>query len=1446
MEAVLAQIAKPGQVVEPINLKKNHQTNLDEEHVYRVVCIPLWGWLPLHDAGSDRSLLTPYRLGANAWKDYTQGDSVNALVFVLQLMMLLVESTSLEGGYICNVNRDTNPNEYHRVCVATAKTIVGGAKKEDWKLRSTHVITGRQVDLRFVHDVNHEKLVLAASEKQKKKNSTKNQKNQKKQKKKRVKITDHQIVDKMMKACGIDDFLPCGGDHHGVTYFRDEYDDDNEDERVEGEEDEGEEEAEEDEGEAAFVEKAPYTGPPGAVEKISMHITEIPHSEDENEIVGMMVTFIIRDPSINPGVFYKHCMENLAMRAARKLRYAAHALKAEMFPEYEEFMLSFWPAGNRTNIQTYAHIVRSCYPDFIDQYYNGREGNFYSSLDIEADTPAHIYNLFTPEFAIQKLREVGGSSDILGRASDWVDRREGVVRFPQSESARTWKPSHLALVWYSKEHCGFYNHHFPFVDMNSDFLRALRSGVRMTEFLAGTSDALRLKKTRIEKMLEKDVLVLKSLVSAAKNELGYETSNEIVHATFESDAIYSSIKEYYPEIHYHETLKEVQELSRVHGRERWRLFLKPELESRVEECELYNTVLKTAQEAMRKTFYNIIKLDENPDALKISDPLKKMIAWYQSIHETKLPNMTRPYRSIDPELDPFGNTMLQQLFIFTRFAKALQPMVCILSEGLFSCYDAFQAELSYNQMISGKYDSGKTFTAIGILINFTTIPGTITEQPLATKASDTTHKHSHDEIIAIDECPEWMVSDAEAKKNPDLVNKEKVKMTRGRLTQKTFVWLDLPSGRKLRWNEDVTTDHKKSIVVVSNHAQDSKKALSSRFHRFIMKEPTISPSEVKGYVDEAFKNESKIYLHINQFLSALSKKLAACGGIIPEVELELFDDISVRVLKYLKQVKAVSQDAGPRSLEIVKPFLRQLVYKMAIRYAFDFEWSENYKRKFSLDQLPAIQPFLYVTVSQIWFVLTACASEWINDDYCNVLRAMVKEACPVWVEGASTPYSVYERDVQNNIKFKTHVNEIPAPNSGVGEQLPQDKFIIDINYMCLEGNEDMIAQKVQQHTNPRLEPDQIKAIFKRLSEIQKRPEDGGFAPQRMGTFAKWHKYSNNDPGATKFTGNSCVPEYLILNNSGNIPRARGDVPPLQDGVTLPIVDRSDLRKNKLYFMPGMESYFQQNIMLEALRFATYCSTTRPGKILLGFTARENTTRLDVELVREDLLNDYLLACDQDCGFTRRYDGSWKSDDPDAVSRITDGIVFNRCAAFTDFDVAISSNLQMAPSKLDDDEEEERATRAANGAKAMSKDREIVRDLDVRSAERQHMRCGRPLDEPVRTPQWIAEKTGNKTLGLDYFFQDGNEKQLKELKWKKTNTVGPRALNTRKKFEETKNMSRQQYQAHLAQKQAQEMQRSVVAVAPDPTRRNPALGQKRGRERTNSIVFGSAFTSENNE
>lgn len=95
-------------------------------------------------------------------------------------------------------------------------------------------------------------------------------------------------------------------------------------------------------------------------------------------------------------------------------------------------------------------------------------------------------------------------------------------------------------------------------------------------------------------------------------------------------------------------------------------------------------------------------------------------------------------------------------------------------------------------MVHGRYDVGKTFTAIKTLVDFTCIPGTVEEQSLQTRAADTTNKHNYDIIVASDEAPRWLTSKKDAENNKELEDKEKIKLTRGQISQKTFVYAKLP------------------------------------------------------------------------------------------------------------------------------------------------------------------------------------------------------------------------------------------------------------------------------------------------------------------------------------------------------------------------------------------------------------------------------------------------------------------------------------------------------------------------------------------------------------------------------------------------------------------------------------------------------------------------------
>lgn len=1382
--------ASKGAKVEPLNLKTEFENREPEESVYRVVSIPLWGWLPTSRDQHDPR--TPYRVGATAWDDYVQSNGINALIFYLQHMFLLVEYADGLGGWdCCDLEPETDPETYYQVCRTQARMLMGTKphpSTEEIKKKMAHVKMTHRVNLRFLHDVAWEKVVLkheldkkAMTDKQKAKEKKKQKRLEAAAAKKR-KATAEPVVEKTQDQLDAEWFAELG-----LTYYRfgivgkkiqktlvgpSQKQQQQQQQPVEATEEgsshsggggmeavevpEGEEEEEEEEQEPEVNELPPkpeFKGPRLA-EKVSVTITEIPHKDNSSDIMGLMVNFLIRDQGCDPGFFYSRAMDNLKARSSRGKGkfFGKQNDYPEMFDNYEAHMLSMHPAGKYTTKETYVRCVEQLYPDFVARYYRGSRAAFLLELNPGSNTRAHLYNLLSPEFAIQCLANAGGDPAVLRTADKWIDRESGTFYFPPN--VRTWKPQSIHVFWDNPTKIGLVRQYLPHVDMRSDFLRSLCSGVNMRNFLEGASDAAVQVQSKLDKILTENMIVFNEALDKFRS-LGYDTSNEFVYKYKQTVEVYHHVDQHYPSHHAAETLSDVQGLQQLYGGQ-WRRFLTEEQAVRVEEYELYANIINTAQDALNSQFLGIINLERDAENLPVSDALRSMIKWYQNVHASKLPHMTREYATIDPQLDTFGNTMVRQLYIYTHYAKILQPMICLLSEGLFSCYDAFIDELSYHQMIHGRYEIGKTWTGIRTLTKFTCIPGTVSEYSLATKASDTTQKHSYDEIIATDECPEWLVNEAEAKKNPELVNKAKVKMTRGQLVQKTFKFVDLPSGRKVRWVEDITTDHKNACIFISNGTAESKRALSSRMHRLIMKQCDILPNDMKGYVGETQMKDAQMFLHMNQFMSALSKKLAACGGIRPDVEMQLFEDVSSRVISYLRKQNAVPEDVGgTRSLEIIKSYLRQLIYKMAIRYTYDFPWSKHYQKKFHPEQLRDIQPFLYVTTSMIYWVWTSCAAEWVNDDYCNVLQAMQKEADVEWGKD-DTPYSLFENDVDGLIKFKTVENRYF--NSEKEDQ--GDRHLVDLNYLVLEGTEDTIAQRLAQHTMPRMEADQIKGVIKRLSEMQKVPTSGGYRPVGKSALEKWHRF--NDQG-TKNTEGTCPHEFLYKNPNSAVPRTENDMPKLSPGSTLPIVDRSFLTSRKLYFMPGFADHFRQEIILDALNHAMLCSSMRPGKVLLGFTNRENPSRLEVQTLPAATIEKMVHGFDEDDGFYWNAEGEWVNDNPYAVSR-KHGITFNRAGALSEMDVIIETAVPLAPKPVGDDSW--RAKYQAD-AQAMSRPQDLVFDLDVESATRQHLKCGRPLDEAVRTPQWIAEQNAAHRItncNADYPYDEIRQRSRMEKQW----------------------------------------------------------------------------------
>jgi hypothetical protein len=1418
-DQAMASMADRQVLMPPLHLLHNCEKSDPERDVEQIISVPI--------------ILTGgdcYPRGATAWRDHKMDTNVQPYLFFLQFMMLLVEHVRSLGSRSCTICPDQDPRSYKRACKLAAKRMIHQpVTKDECKWFDAVTYFDDYVDCRFQYDTSHWAAVL-----QWKKKHGKKEKPGPKKKKKKESAKDRAFDQWCVDHLGTLEIFGLSGSR--PTCWRRAAEDDEEvqsDEAMEVPEEEAEREEEDarkgrgeksDESEPVYV---PYPAhAPTRVLKVQMILTTIPYAENKKIVCGMLANFLIRDKQIHPGAFYAAVIKNA--RTRQNARHGRFRTFIEMFPTYQMYYNRMHPAGNRASKELYMDCVRKLVPDIVRDHFENSYTEMLANTHFDRGH-TDIYRILSLERAITALSKAGGDPVVLGSAASWHNEEAGTLSFPGVHS-RTWKFVTAAVFWDHPVDLGFKEFYFPFVETENNFLRQLVLGSDMRAIIAQKArEAMGISTDdEEESLLEKHVndafsVVRKLLTNNVRVDRGtllgsstvsYPTNNEFIHKDAEARPIYDAIKKYYP-CHYSDTLTMVQTRIDEFGI-RWRDRLTEVERKRVEECELYNDILNESQNVRCKEFCALYQVDGDVDSLPIPDPIKAQLHWYKRNRMDKLPHMSREYRVWDPEMDFFGNTMIQQLDIYFFMARVLQPMICMLSEGLFSCYDAFMDELSFHMMVHGRYDVGKTFAAIRTLIHFSTIPGTVSEFSQWTGKSDVTRKHCYDEIVAADECPEWLTDELAARQNQELVDKEKVKLVRGQVVQRTFTFIQMPDGSKVRWNEDVVTDHKKACVYVTNRPVKARQALSSRMFRITAKPSSVPVGEMDGDMAPVLKNDTRTWLHINQFLTTAGKKAAQVGYLLPEPEMTLFETVSNKVLDCLKTWGYVDADVGQRPLERMKPYLRQLVYKMAVRAAFDVPgMSPNYEKAFTPEMIREIQPFLYITISQIWWAWTACASDWIDEDMNLVLQAMYKVATGRDWKPKQSIYAFFEEDTKGRLPFRMRENKehrvVQDANSGGGQSNPKDSHLIDLNYLYIPGTLDQAAGRISEQTNPHMTKDQVVEVLKTLAD---RRGTGCYEPQPHGTFAQWHKYhpakkEDEDQHPKKRLGQP--PAAYADGKEGDDlrPRDESHVPRFPEiHRRLPLVDLTESSsvksgEPKIYFLPNAVSGFKHEVLMHALREATFCASTPPGKILLGITDRKDPSRVRVYTTEQRSIDEYVHRHDVEDGYNfdpeedaLSYTGTLEAD-LRPVSR-QQGIAFNHRAAMHPEEAKRMTGQPWAPKPKGDKTYREQY---ADAAKLMSKTREIIPDLDAESARRQHMRCGRPLDEPVRTPAWIQlqiDLNCAPAIGLDYPHDNERIRERLEQAW---NHTGSRNHNTKDKQEQ---FERESISSMLSRKQRQEL------------------------------------------
>lgn len=1171
----------------------------------------------------------------------------------------------------------------------------------------------------------------------------------------------------------------------------------------------------------------PYNGP-GFVDKVTFTVTVVPREGGDpdipQDVVGLYCRFLVRDPALDPGAFFYEMLENVS----RRLNASASALKAggkrslhsvnsEMFPDYGIFYNTTHATGNWLSREMYFQAYIAMCPEVLQR---GTQHSLFTKMEPNLlKDSSHLSRILTTERAINDMHNAGAARAVY--TAKWI-KGKGTAAYPDKAVTPTYVYSSVQLFWHKRLYAGFHEQMFPHIDPQSDLLVALLNGGNNLDALLCDDDDdpearaaaaveaanVRTAASELRNIIDNTRLVSRQTVNNATL-VQYTTSNEFMHRAAEAEVINKRVAKERPS-HSIETYLQVQAygkktrdiLNEMGGADEKRfmeswwveasaeyrnqlmfgdctpqklataLNCKDALSIRVKEYVRYSTLITKAQSACARSFASLYQVDGNTDALSIPEQVKSILKWYTQNKDTHLPHMTRPFVMWDPDLDIFGNSTLRILKYFTLVARALQPIVCIMVETSFSCYRHSPAALAVNLMLHGKYEAGKTFLAITLLRELITIPGTTIEYTSSTAAADTTAKHVYDSIICSDEVADWKVSEAAAKLNVALVNREKVKLTRRQVGHNVYSNEVGPNGENVRWTRIITTDHYVALIEVTNAVVEATNPLSSRYFCLTVTQSSIPVREFKGFMGAGISSDAKLHLQINQFLSCAVYKAIQCGAML-EPNMQLFDDLSNRIISQLIEERCINQEGGVRTLEIMTPAVIQWIIRTAIHCAYDMPNSPNYQQKFVPENVCKTQRYLYAQVSHVVWAWTAMGSAWIEENNSSFISACTRCVGVDWHDGTNA-YQMYEVDIGKRIPWKTlnnpnHVKgrlqplqqqQAPAPAGGAGaapvvvmvanNDKDEDDELIDLNYIYLEGTMEKICRKIADcTTRPRLDWTDVSGIINRLRTHLITIPGGAYVHQPKKTFGEWHRYikvpimqGKNllQEGSKKVDheGNSMPLMYKLRNGDSTQMRTEADVPRMSENMRHPAVDDGELRtRGRLYIMPQIAAMFRNERILNAIIYAITTRTARPGKYLLGLPDNTNPMNMRTLVLSQERIDQTVLEMDRESGYNEYGEWTGSQEVPPTERPVPRslGIGFNRRGGIGKEDGIFMTFVPGVPTKPGDNSWRERNERELSN---MNRVRDVSVDLDYESALQQHVRIGMPLDEPVHDPAYIVK------------------------------------------------------------------------------------------------------------
>jgi hypothetical protein len=240
----------------------------------------------------------------------------------------------------------------------------------------------------------------------------------------------------------------------------------------------------------------------------------------------------------------------------------------------------------------------------------------------------------------------------------------------------------------------------------------------------------------------------------------------------------------------------------------------------------------------------------------------------------------------------------------------------------------------------------------------------------------------------------------------------------------------------------------------------------------------VSPGEEQMVVDN---------FRVNQFFSCWIEKAMTCYAIpCRKPFMRLFKDVSARMIQVLKDWGIVNPKNVDRPLSIMTHTARELTKERAKMMTYDIKGAIHYGKQFDPTQLTDLAPHLWCDVETTLLTWTLHSSDWIKDEFANVLQAMCKVVLNDAYDVKKTPYQYYQMDVDGKVKFKTDRNFSHTPEDG-----KLNRYYIDLNNFQIDGeNHAAIAREISAHTIPYMTPDDVLGTLKKMAKKSFTPRVG--------------------------------------------------------------------------------------------------------------------------------------------------------------------------------------------------------------------------------------------------------------------------------------------------------------------------------------------------------------------